>query len=139
MSESDLQGKTVLVVGGETELGRAILIGLAEAGADVAIASLTSDTKAEFAINSALNEVWALGRKGLALAIDASDAEMLRRGVEQAESELGAIDLVVVVGDAATEALAGRKVVLLAEDEEVRDAMRKVSEGLRESGGQTSA
>ena len=126
MSETDLQGKTVLVVGGETELGRVILIGLAEAGADVAIASLTSDTKAEFAINSALNEVWALGRKGLALAIDASDAEMLHRGVEQVESELGAIDLVVVVGHAAAEALAGRDTIELAQDADTADAISSI-------------
>ena len=122
----DLQGKRVLVVGGEMEVGRAVLIGLAEAGADVAIASLTSDTKAEFAINSALNEVWALGRKGLALVIDASDTEMLRRGVEQAESELGAIDLVVVVGDLANEALAGRDTIELAQDADTAHAISSI-------------
>ncbi|MCH7699576.1 MAG: SDR family NAD(P)-dependent oxidoreductase [Chloroflexi bacterium] len=126
MSETDLQGKTVLVVGSETELGRAIAIGLAEASADVAIASLTSDTKAEFAINSALNEVWALGRKGLALAIDASDAEMLRRGVEQAESELGTLDLVVTIGGVATEALAGRDTIELAPDAAQDEALTTI-------------
>ncbi len=66
---SDLAGRSVLVLGGETALGRTVLIGLAEAGADVAVGSLTTDTKAEFAINSALNELWALGRKGIALPI----------------------------------------------------------------------
>ena len=126
MSESDLQGKRVLIVGGEKELGRAILIGLAEVGADVAIASLTSDTRAEFAINSALNEVWALGRKGLALVIDASDTEMLRRGVEQAESELGAIDLVVVVGDLTNEALAGRDTIELGQDADTAHAISSI-------------
>ena len=122
----DQLGKRVLVVGGETELGRAIVIGLAEAGVDIAIASLTPDTQAEFGINSALNEVWALGRKGLALAIDASDAEMLRRGVEQAERELGAIDLVVVVGDVANEALAGRDRIELAQDADTADAISSI-------------
>lgn len=126
MSESDLQGKIVLVVGGETELGRAVLIGLAEAGADIAIASLTPHTQAEFAINSALNELWALGRKGLALAIDASDAELLRKGVEQAESELGAIDLVVVVGDLANEALAGRDTIELGQDADTAHAISSI-------------
>ena len=122
----DQLGKRVLVVGGEMEVGRAVLIGLAEAGADVAIASLTADTKAEFAINSALNEVWALGRKGLALAIDASDAEMLRRATEQAESELGAIDLVVVVGDLANEALAGRDTIELGQDADTAHAISSI-------------
>ncbi len=131
MSEGVLVGKRVLVVGGETELGRAVLIGLAEAGADIAIASLTSDTKAEFAINSALNEVWALGRKGLALAIDASDAEMLRRGVEQVERELGAIDLVVLVGDVANEALAGRDTIELEPRANTDKALAAIKELLQ--------
>ena len=127
MSEGDLQGKRVLVIGGETALGRAIVIGLAEAGADIAVASLTSDTKAEFAINSALNEVWALGRKGVALAIDASDPEMLRRAAEQAESELGEMDLVVVAGDrVATEALDGREVLELAPDADPDESLANV-------------
>ncbi len=118
MSKTDLQGKRVLVVGGETELGRAVLIALAEAGADIAIASLSPDTKAEFAINSALNELWALGRKGVALGIDASDAEMLRRAIEQAESELGALDLVVAVSArrVATAALGGSELLELESD-----------------------
>ncbi len=126
MSESDLAGKRVLVFGGETDIGRAVLIGLAEAGADIAIASLTSDTQAEFAINSALNELWALGRKGVALAIDASDGEMLRRAVEQAESELGAIDLVVVVDNVAVAALAGRDTIELAPDAGTDEALTTI-------------
>jgi len=116
VSEGDLIGKNILVVGGETTLGRAVLIGLAEMGADIAIGSLTADTKAEFAINSALNELWALGRKGIALPLDASDGEQVRKAVEQAERELGAIDLVVAAGDIASEALAGREVIELSAD-----------------------
>ena len=92
MSNVDLRGKRVLVVGGETALGRAVVIGLAEAGVDVAIVSLSPDTKAEFAINSALNELWALQRKGLALAIDATDGEQVRGAVERADQELGRLD-----------------------------------------------
>ena len=123
---NELSGKCVLIVGGETELGRAVLIGLAEAGADIAIASLTPDSKAELAINSALNELWALGRKGVALAIDASDAEMLRRATEEAENELGAIDLVVAAGGIASEGLGGRETIELAPDVAVGEAMARV-------------
>ena len=101
-------------------MGRAVVIGLAEAGADVAIVSLSLDTKAEFAINSALNELWALRRKGLALAIDATDAEQLRGAVERADRELGRLDLAAVVAGAGTvvvdaleRAMAERSVVAL--------------------------
>ncbi len=132
---SDLHGKRVLVIGGETELGRAVLIGLAEAGADVAIASLTADTKAEFAINSALNELWALGRKGVALAIDASDSEQVRAAVEQAERELGTIDLVVAVGAVASEALDGRELIDIAADADPGEALSTISERLIDIAG----
>ena len=74
------------MIGGETAVGRALAVGLAEAGADVAIASLSKDTKAEFAINSALNELWAIGRRGVALAIDASDAAQVREAVARADA-----------------------------------------------------
>ena len=125
------QGKRVLVIGGEMAAGRAIAVGLAEAGADVAIASLSNDTQAEFAINSALNELWALGRRGLALAIDASDAAQLRDALARAEAELGGVDAAVVVGDAiARDALAGRTVIDVAADADAREAVRGIIERL---------
>ncbi len=121
------QGKLVLVIGGETAVGRALTIGLAEAGADVAIASLSKDTKAEFAINSALNELWALGRLGVALAIDASDAAQVREAIARAEAELGRLDVVIVVGDGvATEALEGRHVIEVAADADASEALRSI-------------
>ncbi len=130
MSGVDLHGKRVLVVGGETVLGRAVVIGLAEAGADVAIVSLSLDTKAEFAINSALNELWALRRQGLALAIDAT-AEQVRDAVERADRELGAIDLVIAVGGgAAVDALGERKVVELVVDADAGEALEEISRRL---------
>ena len=127
----DLHGKRVLVVGGETALGRAVVIGLAEAGADVAIVSLTSETKAEFAINSALNELWALQRQGLALAIDAADAEQVRAAVERADRELGRPELVIAVGEGtAVAALGEREVVELAVDADADEALEAVLAGL---------
>ena len=131
----DLARKRVLVVGGETALGRTVVIGLAEAGADVAIVSLSPDTKAEFAINSALNELWALRRKGLALAIDASDAEQVRDAVERAERELGRLDLAAVVTpdgtaavDALTSAMAERSVVTLPPELDASAALEQIRE-----------
>ncbi len=126
-----VQGKRVLVIGGETPVGRALAVGLAEASADVAISSLTNDTHAEFAINSALNELWALGRRGLALAIDASDAAQVRDAVVRAEAELGVVDAVVVVGDTvAKEAIDDRKVIVVTADADASAAVRSVQEQL---------
>ena len=136
MPDTDLHGKRALIVGGETALGRALAVGLAEAGADVAIATLSTDTKAEFAVNSALNELWALDRRGLALAIDASDAAQVRDAVERAERELGRLDLAAAVVpnegavalDALRSALEGRPVVVIAADSDAAEALREVRE-----------
>jgi len=128
---SALLGKRVLVIGGETAVGRALAVGLAEAGADVAIASLSKDMQAEFAINSALNELWALGRRGFALAIDASDAAQVREAVARAETELGALDAVAVVGDTvARDALEGRRVIVVDKDADADAVVRTCSANL---------
>ncbi len=133
MTTADLTGKRVVVVGGETEQGRAVVIGLAEAGADVAIVSLSSDTKAEFAINSALNELWALQRKGLALAIDATDAAQVREALAKTEAELGGPQAAVVVEGAAVaaaelrSALGDAAVLTLSADADIEDVARFVA------------
>ena len=131
MASPNLKGKRILVVGGETALGRKLAVGLAERGADVAIASLSPSADAEFAINSALNELWVLGRRGLALAIDASSADDVREAVARAERELGRLDLGVAVAgdetsvalDALRAALEGRQVVVLAPETSVDEAL----------------
>ncbi len=129
----DLSGRVAIVVGGETEQGRAAVIGLAEAGADVAIVTLTADTKAEFAINSALNELWAMQRKGLALAIDASDAAQVREALALAEAELGrphaavAVDEASVAANELRSALGDDAVLTLGADVAVEDVVRFVA------------
>src|SRR5512136_1128154 len=87
----ELSGKVALVVGGATALGRAIGVTLAEAGADVAFTSLTLSREEEVAVNSA----WALGRKGFAAAIDATDVAQVGATVNRAVDELGRLDILV--------------------------------------------
>ena len=135
---TELSGKCVMVIGGESELGRALTIGLAEGGADVAIASLTQGKDAEFAVASALNELWAMDRQGVGLIIDASDEGEMRAATLRGERELGRIDLAAVVAEGgdgvALEALGGalgdRPVIEIAPDGEAGDALRVVSEAL---------
>jgi NAD(P)-dependent dehydrogenase (short-subunit alcohol dehydrogenase family) len=127
------EDKRALVIGGETPLGRAIAVGLAEAGADVAIASLTPDKQAEFAINSALNELWAIGRKGVALPIDASDAAQVTDAVAKAEAELGALDCIVaMIEDAAPlrVTLADRIVLSVSPEADPAAALAQVLDAL---------
>ena len=136
MPVTNLLGKRILVLGGETPLGRALAVGLAERGAGVAIASFTSATEAGFAINSALNELWALGRAGLALTIDASDAAQLRDAVARAERDLGRMDAAATVDPSRTDlgtlraALPGRHVIELRTSASVDEALDVVARQL---------
>ena len=60
-----LAGKTALVTGGGTGIGRGFAIALAEAGADVAVSGRTAAT-----IEAVATEIEALGRQSLAIRAD---------------------------------------------------------------------
>jgi len=84
----DLTGKTALVTGAASGLGRAIAIGLAVHGADVATADLN------VAGAEATSEVIrGLGRRTATIPVDVTDWEQVRRMVEQAVSALGSIEI----------------------------------------------
>jgi NAD(P)-dependent dehydrogenase (short-subunit alcohol dehydrogenase family) len=61
----DLSGRTAVVVGGHGGLGKAIAIALADAGADVAVASRNMQ-----ALKSAAAEIESKGRKSMAVSVD---------------------------------------------------------------------
>jgi 2-deoxy-D-gluconate 3-dehydrogenase len=86
----DLAGKTALVTGASRGIGRAIAIGYARAGADVAIAARTAE-----ALEDTKNEVEALGRKAVVVTADVTDRDAVIRMVDDALTGLGRIDAVV--------------------------------------------
>jgi 2-deoxy-D-gluconate 3-dehydrogenase len=94
-----LAGKAGLVIGASNPLGRAAAVALAEAGADVAVATTTRSQREEVAANSCANEIWALDRKGFAQAIEAADERDVESLVERAVSELGRLDILVNAQD----------------------------------------
>ena len=94
-----LQGRTALVIGASGPLGQAAAVALAEAGADVAVATTTRSQKEEVAANSCANEVWALNRKGFAAAIDAASESDVEALVQRVASELGRLDVLVNAHD----------------------------------------
>ena len=86
-----LDGRRALVTGGAKGLGLVIATALAEAGADVAIASRTLD-----ACEAAASDVAkGTGRRTCAFTLDVTSAADIERLVRDVEAELGAIDVLV--------------------------------------------
>ncbi len=86
----DLHSRVALVTGGTGGLGSAIAVGLAAAGADVAIADTNLERSAEI-----LSEIEGHGRKGLALLTDVTDARAVQAATDSLVSEFGRIDILV--------------------------------------------
>jgi 3-oxoacyl-[acyl-carrier protein] reductase len=86
----DLGGRRAVVAGGSRGIGRAIALGLAEAGADVSICARGAD-----ALAAARDEIARHGRKTHAAACDLADAAAIPRYIEAAADALGGIDILV--------------------------------------------
>jgi dehydrogenase/reductase SDR family protein 4 len=95
LDEFSLKGKVALVTGGSRGIGRAIAIGLAGAGADIALASRKLPDLEEVA-----KEVKATGRKSLAVAAHVGRMEEVNSLVEKVKDTFGKID--ILVNNAAT-------------------------------------
>jgi len=86
----DLTGKVAVVVGGAGGLGRAQALGLAEAGADVAVASRNLDS-----LKAVAKEITAKGRKSLAVKVDVVDEKQVNAMVETIMKTFSHIDILV--------------------------------------------
>ena len=90
MSNPTLQGKTALVTGGGRGIGKAIARRLAEAGANVVIAS----RKMENLEATAREFAW-LGGKTVPIACHAGKLDQLENLVRETERQLGPVDILV--------------------------------------------
>ena len=86
--DAGLQGKTALVTGGGSGIGRAIALALATEGVDVAIASRRPDPKT-------VGEIESHGVKAIAIEADVSHEQQVVRMVQDAIRTLGHLDLYV--------------------------------------------
>ena len=96
LKEFDIAGQKVLLVGAGRGIGKGIALAFAEAGADVAITSLSEAT-----VGKVAEEVRAMGRTALPVTGDATTAADMDLILSRVLSEFGHIDtLVNCVGDA---------------------------------------
>ncbi|MGZ8486386.1 MAG: SDR family NAD(P)-dependent oxidoreductase [Candidatus Binatia bacterium] len=92
LSRFSLTGRTAVITGGSGGIGRACALAFAKAGAKIVIASLPPES-----IPPVIQEVEALGVKGLGLAVDVSDELQVKSLVEQTLAQFGRIDVLVNV------------------------------------------
>jgi 3-oxoacyl-[acyl-carrier protein] reductase len=86
-----LAGQVALVTGSGRNMGRAIALAMAEAGADVVVNSVSNQE----AMEQTAADVRATGRKAIACLADVRDRASVDRMVDQARKELGPIDILV--------------------------------------------
>lgn len=86
-----LDGRVALITGGTKGLGRSMASGLAEAGADVALASRSAEDCDREAASLAEES----GRRTLGVACDVTDEAQVAAMVERVVAELGKIDILI--------------------------------------------
>lgn len=85
-----LNGKVAAVVGGGGVLAGEMALGLAKAGADIAILDFNLQ-----AAEARATEVRAIGRKGLAVAVDAAKKADLQSALDRILAEWGHVDILL--------------------------------------------
>lgn len=92
-----LAGRTALVTGASSGIGRALALGLAQAGANVVAAARREDRVADLA-----DAIAAAGGQALAVAMDVTDMASIAAAYDAAQSRFGVVD--VIVNNAGTSA-----------------------------------
>jgi len=86
----DLTGRVAIVTGGNGGIGRGIALGLAEAGAAVAVWGRNDEKN-----QRVLSELKAIGVRAVALKVDMTNRAGLEPAVNKVESELGSVSILV--------------------------------------------
>lgn len=90
MSQFRLDGKTVIVTGGAGGLGRSMCAAMAQAGANVVVASRNSEN-----IERIAADLVGQGHSALAVSVDITDAEQVDAMVSKTVDTYGSLDVIV--------------------------------------------
>ena len=94
LNKFSLEGKKALVVGARRNMGKAFALGLAEAGADVAVTDINMESGQ---LHKVSKEIEAMGRKSLAFKADISSEKEVKELVKNVVEEFGTIDILMNV------------------------------------------
>jgi NAD(P)-dependent dehydrogenase (short-subunit alcohol dehydrogenase family) len=86
----DLSGKSAVVIGGTSGIGRALALGVAEAGADVVPTSRRSEL-----VEQVASDVEAIGRRSLRYVSDVQDRGSLERVLARTIEAFGKVDILI--------------------------------------------
>jgi NAD(P)-dependent dehydrogenase (short-subunit alcohol dehydrogenase family) len=92
-SSFGLRDKVAVVTGGSQGIGRAIALGLAQAGTHVVLAKYPDKRQEE--VQGVKAEIEALGRKALIVQTDVAQVDQVRALMDQTHSTFGRIDILV--------------------------------------------
>ena len=87
---SQLDGKTAVVTGAASGIGKEIAFVLAKAGAAVAIADLNLD-----GANAVADEIKAAGGKAIGIAMNVTDEDAVNAGIDKVAAEFGSVDILI--------------------------------------------
>jgi NAD(P)-dependent dehydrogenase (short-subunit alcohol dehydrogenase family) len=85
-----LEGKVAVVTGATRGIGRAIALGFARAGADLAVAARSQDD-----LHALADEIEALGRRALPVPTDVGEREQIGRLLDRTVEEFGRLNVLV--------------------------------------------
>ncbi len=85
-----LEGKVAIVTGASRGIGRALALGYAEAGADVAVAA-----RHQADLDAVAAEIRSRGRRSLAVPTDVTDRSQIETLIDRTVEELGPLDILV--------------------------------------------
>ena len=94
LSEFSLNGKKALVIGARRNMGKGFALGLAEAGADVAVTDVNIESGQ---LEKVSKQIQDMGRDSMCLKVDISSQDEVKTMVSQVEDKFGRIDILMNV------------------------------------------